>query len=156
VPSYAAVAALPSCCSINPELRGFKTNKLPSGNDVAGSAIFKKFIGAGRRLHQAAHPPVIVADGCPKAARKTTWAPLAHEPLGTLQTYAPGSSKSVSGEAPVRAHQHRWRWPPYDHSTARFVDLIPDFIPVLGLPMTWPCIWFSTTLKGEMEKFNEW
>ena len=130
----------------------------PSGNDVAGSAIFKKFIGAAEGyIKQPTRLKSLLTDAYKKASEKNDVGTLAHEAWETLQTMFRLIKASVSGEytgVPTSTVAAAVAVLIYFISP---IDLIPDFIPVLGLLDDVALVaWFSTTLKGEMEKFNEW
>lgn len=130
----------------------------PSGNDVAGSAIFKKFVGAAEGyIKQPTRLKSLLTDAYKKASEKNDVGSLAHEAWETLQTMFRLIRASVSGEytgVPGTTVAAAVAVLIYFISP---IDLIPDFIPVLGLLDDVALVaWFSTTLKGEMEKFNEW
>ena len=130
----------------------------PSGNDIAGSAIFKKFVGAAESyIKQPTRLKSLLTDAYKKASEKHDVGTLAHEAWETLQTMFRLIRASVSGEytgVPGTTVAAAVAVLIYFISP---IDLIPDFIPVLGLLDDVALVaWFSTTLKGEMEKFNEW
>ena len=130
----------------------------PNGNDVAGSAIFKKFMGAAEGyIKQPTRLKSLLTDAYKKASDKNDVGTLAHEAWETLQTMFRLIKSSVSGEytgVPTSTVAAAVAVLIYFISP---IDLIPDFIPVLGLLDDVALVaWFSTTLKGEMEKFHEW
>ena len=130
----------------------------PTGNDVAGSAIFKKFIGAAEGyIKQPTRLKSLLTDAYKKASDKNDVGTLAHEAWETLQTMFRLIKASVSGEytgVPTSTVAAAVAVLIYFISP---IDLIPDFIPVLGLLDDVALVaWFSTTLKHEMDKFHEW
>lgn len=130
----------------------------PSGNDVAGSAIFKKFISAAESyIKQPTRLKTLLADAYKKASEKNDVGTIAHEAWDTLQTMFRLIKASVSGEytgVPTSTVAAAVAVLIYFLSP---IDLIPDFIPVLGLLDDVALVaWFSTTLKHEMDKFHEW
>ena len=130
----------------------------PSGNDVAGSAIFKKFIGAAEGyIKQPTRLKSLLTDAYKKASEKNDVGTLAHEAWDTLQTMFRLIKASISGEytgVPTSTVAAAVAVLIYFISP---IDLIPDFIPVLGLLDDVALVaWFSTTLKHEMDRFHEW
>ena len=130
----------------------------PNGNDVAGSAIFKKFINAAEGyIKQPTRLKTLLADAYKKASEKNDVGTIAHEAWDTLQTMFRLIKASVSGEytgVPTSTVAAAVAVLIYFLSP---IDLIPDFIPVLGLLDDVALVaWFSTTLKHEMDKFHEW
>lgn len=130
----------------------------PSGNDVAGSAIFKKFIRAAEGyIRQPTRLKSLLTDAYKKASEKNDVGTLAHEAWDTLQTMFRLIKASVSGEytgVPTSTVAAAVAVLIYFISP---IDLIPDFIPVLGLLDDVALVaWFSTTLKHEMDRFHEW
>jgi uncharacterized membrane protein YkvA (DUF1232 family) len=130
----------------------------PSGNDVAGSAIFKKFISAAEGyIKQPTRLKSLLTDAYKKASEKNDVGTIAHEAWDTLQTMFRLIRASVSGEymgVPTSTVAAAVAVLIYFISP---IDLIPDFIPVLGLLDDVALVaWFSTTLKHEMDKFLEW
>ena len=130
----------------------------PNGNDVAGSAIFKKFIGAAEGyIKQPTRLKSLLTDAYKKASEKNDVGTLAHEAWDTLQTMFRLIKASVSGEytgVPTSTVAAAVAVLIYFISP---IDLIPDFIPVLGLLDDVALVaWFSTTLKHEMDRFQEW
>ena len=130
----------------------------PSGNDIAGSAIFKKFIGAAEGyIRQPTRLKSLLTDAYKKASEKNDVGTLAHEAWETLQTMFRLVKASVSGEytgVPTSTVAAAVAVLIYFISP---IDLIPDFIPVLGLLDDVALVaWFSTTLKHEMDRFQEW
>ena len=130
----------------------------PSSNDVAGSAIFKKFLKTAEGyIKQPTRMKKLLTDAYEKASQKNEIGTLAHEAWETLQTMFRLIKASISGEytgVPSTTIAAAVAVLIYFLSP---IDLIPDFIPVLGLLDDVALVaWFSTTLKGEMDKFNEW
>lgn len=130
----------------------------PAGNDVAGSAIFKKFLSTAEGyIKQPTRLKSLLTDAYKKASEKNDVGTLAHEAWETLQTMFRLIKASMSGEytgVPGTTVAAAVAVLVYFLSP---IDLIPDFIPVLGLLDDVALVaWFSTTLKGEMDKFHEW
>ena len=130
----------------------------PAGNDVAGSAIFKKFLTTAEGyIRQPTRLKKLLTDAYQKASDKNDVGTLAHEAWETLQTMFRLIKASMSGEytgVPGTTVAAAIAVLVYFLSP---IDLIPDFIPVLGLLDDVALVaWFSTTLKGEMDKFHEW
>lgn len=134
------------------------TTPPPTGNDVAGSAFFKKFLrSAEGYLRQPTRLKQLLADAYRKASEKNELGTLAHEAWTTLQTLFRLIRASVSGEytgVPGTTVAAAVAVLIYFLSP---VDLIPDFIPVVGLLDDVALVaWFSTTVKHELDKFEEW
>lgn len=130
----------------------------PSSNDVAGSAIFKKFLNSAEGyIKQPTRLKKLLTDAYQKASQKNDVGTLAHEAWETLQTMFRLIKASMSGEytgVPGTTVAAAVAVLVYFLSP---IDLIPDFIPVLGLLDDVALVaWFSTTLKGEVDKFHEW
>jgi uncharacterized membrane protein YkvA (DUF1232 family) len=130
----------------------------PSSNDVAGSAIFKKFLATAEGyIKQPTRIKKLLTDAYQKASEKNEVGTLAHEAWETLQTMFRLIKASISGEytgVPGTTVAAAVAVLIYFLSP---IDLIPDFIPVLGLLDDVALVaWFSTTLKHEMDRFHEW
>ena len=130
----------------------------PSGNDVAGSVLFKKFISSAEGyIRQPTRLKSLLTDAYKKASEKNDVGTIAHEAWETLQTMFRLVKASTSGEytgVPLSTVLAAIAVFIYFISP---IDLIPDFIPVLGLLDDVALVaWFSTTLKHEMDRFHEW
>lgn len=130
----------------------------PTSNDVAGSAIFKKFLRTAEGyVRQPTRMKQLLTDAYKKASEKNEVGTLAHEAWETLQTMFRLIKASMSGEytgVPGTTVAAAVAVLIYFLSP---IDLIPDFIPVLGLLDDVALVaWFSTTLKHELDKFHEW
>ena len=130
----------------------------PSSNDVAGSAIFKKFLATAEGyIKQPTRIKKLLTDAYQKASEKNEVGTLAHEAWETLQTMFRLIRASISGEytgVPGTTVAAAVAVLIYFLSP---IDLTPDFIPVLGLLDDVALVaWFSTTLKHEMDRFHEW
>jgi uncharacterized membrane protein YkvA (DUF1232 family) len=134
------------------------TQTPPTGDNVAGSAIFKKFLSTAEGyIKQPTRMKQLLTDAYKKASEKNDVGTLAHEAWETLQTMFRLIKASMSGEytgVPGTTVAAAVAVLIYFLSP---IDLIPDFIPVLGLLDDVALVaWFSTTLKTEMDKFQEW
>ena len=130
----------------------------PTSNDVAGSVLFKKFLQTAEGyIRQPTRLKKLLTDAYTKASQKNDVGTLAHEAWETLQTMFRLIKASMAGEStgvPGTTVAAAVAVLIYFLSP---IDLIPDFIPVLGLLDDVALVaWFSTTLKGEMDKFHEW
>jgi uncharacterized membrane protein YkvA (DUF1232 family) len=130
----------------------------PKGENVAGSAIFKKFLGkAEEYIKKPSRVKQLLTDAYEKASDKKDVGTLAHEAWETMQTLFRLIRSAVSGEytgVPTPTVVAAVAVVIYFLSP---IDLIPDFIPVLGLLDDVALVaWFSSTVKEEMDKFVEW
>lgn len=130
----------------------------PSGHDVAGSAFFKKFLAiAEGYITQPSRLKKLLVDAFNKAREKKEVGAIAHEVWDTLQSLFRLIKLSISGE---------YTGVPRTTVVAAVavliyfispIDLIPDFIPVVGLLDDMALIaWFSTSIKHELDRFHEW
>ena len=130
----------------------------PKGEQVADSPVFKKFVGkAEEYIKKPTRIKQLLNDAYEKASEKNDLGSLAHEAWETLQTLFRLIRASVSGEytgLPTSTVVAAVAVTIYFMSP---IDLIPDFIPVLGLLDDVALVaWFSSTIKEEMDKFAEW
>ncbi len=132
--------------------------RTPTGNDVAASAIFKKFLGkAEAYIQQPTRLKHLLTDAYQKASEKNEVGSLAHEAWTTMQSLFRLVKAAASGEytgIPGTTIAAAVAVLIYFLSP---IDLIPDFIPVLGLLDDVALVaWFSTTIKHELERFADW
>ncbi|GAA3949696.1 YkvA family protein [Hymenobacter algoricola] len=130
----------------------------PKGENVAASAVFKKFLGkAEEYISKPSRLKQLLTDAYQKASDKKDVGSIAHEAWETMQTLFRLIRSSVSGEytgLPTPTIVAAIAVVIYFLSP---IDLIPDFIPVLGLLDDVALVaWFSSTVKDEMDKFAEW
>ncbi|AHJ95904.1 hypothetical protein Hsw_0309 [Hymenobacter swuensis DY53] len=130
----------------------------PKGEDIASSPIFKKFVGkAEEYIKKPTRMKQLLNDAYTKASDKKDVGSIAHEAWETLQTMLRLVRTSVSGEytgLPTSTVVAAVAVTIYFLSP---IDLIPDFIPVLGLLDDVALVaWFSTTIKEELDRFLEW
>ncbi len=130
----------------------------PTGSDVFNSAVFQRFLGkAADYIRQPTRMKQLLTDAYKKASEKNDVGTLAHEAWNTLQTLFRLVRTAVSGEytgVPGTTIAAAVAVLLYFLSP---IDLIPDFIPVVGLLDDVALLaWFSTTVKSEIDKFHEW
>lgn len=133
-------------------------NSALSGDDVAGSKFFKKFLAAAEGyLKQPTRLKKLLTDAYQKASEKKELGTLAHEAWETMQSLFRLIKLSISGEyteLPTSTVVGAVAVLIYFISP---IDLIPDFFPVIGLLDDMALIaWFSTSIKHELDKFHAW
>lgn len=134
------------------------TSTPPAGDNIAASAIFKKFLAAAENyIKQPTRLKKLLLDAFNKAREKKEIGALAHEAWDTLQSLFRLIKLSVAGEytgVPTTTVVAAVAVLIYFLSP---IDLIPDFIPVVGLLDDMALVaWFSTSIKHELDKFHEW
>ena len=125
---------------------------------MASSPLFKKFLGkAEEYVKKPTRMKQLLTDAYEKASNKKDVGSIAHEAWETLQTMFRLIKLSASGEytgMPTSTVVAAVAVTIYFLSP---IDLIPDFIPVLGLLDDVALVaWFSTTIQDELVKFAEW
>ncbi len=130
----------------------------PQGDQIASSPLFKKLLGTAEEyLKRPTRVKQLLNDAYKKASEKNDIGSIAHDAWETMQTLFRLIRASVSGEykgLPTTTVVAAVAVTIYFLSP---LDLIPDFIPVLGLLDDVALVaWFSTTIKEEMDKFTAW
>jgi uncharacterized membrane protein YkvA (DUF1232 family) len=130
----------------------------PSGDNIAASVIFKKFLASAESyIKQPTRLKKLLLDAFNKAREKKEIGTLAHEAWETLQSLFRLIKLSAAGEytgVPTTTVVAAVAVLIYFLSP---IDLIPDFIPVVGLLDDMALVaWFSTSIKHELDKFHEW
>jgi len=130
----------------------------PSGNDVAGSAFFKKFLASAEQyIQQPSRLKDVLVKAFNKARENKEVGTLAHDAWETIQSLVRLVRLSVAGKytgLPTTTIIAAVAVLVYFVSP---IDLIPDFIPVIGYLDDMALIaWFSTSIKKELDKFHEW
>lgn len=134
------------------------TSTPPAGDNIAASAIFKKFLAAAENyIKQPTRLKKLLLDAFNKAREKKEIGAIAHEVWDTLQSLFRLIKLSVAGEytgVPTTTVVAAVAVLIYFLSP---IDLVPDFIPVIGLLDDMALVaWFSTSIKHELDKFHEW
>lgn len=129
-----------------------------NGKNVAESGIFKKFLSrAEDYLKKPSRVKDLLSDTYKKASEKKDVGTLANEVWESLQTLSRLIKAAVSGEytgIPTATIVGGIAVLLYFLSP---IDLVPDFIPVLGLLDDVALLaWFMSSIKTEMDKFNDW
>lgn len=130
----------------------------PSGDNIAASVLFKKFLASAEGyVKQPTRLKKLLLDAFNKAREKKEIGTLAHEAWETLQSLFRLIKLSAAGEytgVPTTTVVAAVAVLIYFISP---IDLIPDFIPVVGLLDDMALVaWFSTSIKHELDKFHEW
>jgi len=134
------------------------TTTPPSGNDVADSSFFKKFLASAEAyIQQPSRLKKLLVDAFNKAREKKEIGAIAHDVWDTLQSLFRLIKTSYSGEytgLPTTTIVAAVAVLIYFVSP---IDLIPDFIPVVGLLDDVALLaWFSSSIKHELDRFHEW
>jgi uncharacterized membrane protein YkvA (DUF1232 family) len=130
----------------------------PKGEQVSSSPFFKRALRTAEEyVQKPTRIKQLLNDAYQKASDKKDVGTLAHEAWEGLQRMFRLVRASASGE---------YKGLPTPTIVAAVavllyflspIDLIPDFIPVLGLLDDVALVaWFTSTLKDEMDKFEEW
>lgn len=130
----------------------------PDGEKIASSPLFKNFLSkAEAYLKQPLRIKQLLNDAYQKGSAKKDVGHLAHEAWESMQTLFRLVKASASGEytgLPTPTVLAAVAVLIYFLSP---IDIIPDFIPVVGLLDDVALMaWFTTTLKTEMDKFADW
>ena len=130
----------------------------PSGEEVAGSPIYKKALGkAEDYLKKPLRVKQLLNDAYQKASQQKDIGQIAGEVWDSLQILFRMIGAAVSGKyhgIPTRVLLGGTAVILYFMSP---IDAIPDFIPVIGLLDDAALLaWFMTTIKEEMDRFHDW
>lgn len=133
-------------------------NHTSDGERIASSPLFKGFLHkAESYLKQPLRIKQLLNDAYQKASNKKDIGHLAHEAWDSMQTLFRLVKFASSGEytgVPTPTVLAAVAVLIYFLSP---IDIIPDFIPVVGLLDDVALMaWFTSTLKTEMDKFSEW
>ncbi|GAB2948498.1 hypothetical protein GCM10027048_11760 [Hymenobacter coalescens] len=130
----------------------------PDGERIASSPLFKGFLHkAEGYLRQPLRIKQLLNEAYQKASDKKDIGHLAHEAWESMQTLFRLVKFAASGEytgIPTPTVLAAVAVLIYFLSP---IDLVPDFIPVVGLLDDVALMaWFTSTLKTEMDKFADW
>lgn len=133
-------------------------NQPNNGNRISQTPIFKGMLGkAEEYLKKPLRIKQLLNDAYQKASEKKDVGTIAHEVWESLQTLSRMIKAAVTGEytgIPTTTLVGGVAVLLYFLSP---IDFVPDFIPVIGLLDDVALLaWFMTSIKGEMDKFEEW
>ncbi len=133
-------------------------NTNSTGQKISESSIFKNILkSAEDYLKKPLRVKKLLNDAYTKASQKKDVGTLAHEVWESLQTLSRMIKAAVAGEytgIPTSTLAGGIAVIIYFLSP---IDFVPDFIPVLGLLDDAALLaWFMTSIKAEMDKFEEW
>ncbi|NDK57145.1 YkvA family protein [Pontibacter fetidus] len=133
-------------------------NQAPDGKNISQSSLFKKLLAkAERYLKHPAEITKLLNEAFKKATAKKSVGSLAAEAWENLQLLSRMIKAAVAGD---------YKGIPTTTLVGGVavliyfimpLDLIPDFIPVVGLLDDASLLaWFMTSIKTELDRFKEW
>lgn len=133
-------------------------NQSNTGQKISESTIFKNILSkAEDYLKKPLRVKKLLNDAYTKASQKKDVGTIAHDVWESLQTLSRMIKAAVTGEytgIPTSTLVGGIAVILYFLSP---IDFVPDFIPVLGLLDDAALLaWFMTSIKAEMDKFEEW
>ncbi len=133
-------------------------NQSNTGQKISESTIFKNILSkAEEYLKKPLRVKKLLNDAYTKASQKKDVGTIAQDVWESLQTLSRMIKAAVTGEytgIPTSTLVGGIAVILYFLSP---IDFVPDFIPVLGLLDDAALLaWFMTSIKGEMDKFEEW
>lgn len=133
-------------------------NQTNNGHKIADSGIFKKILAqAEEYFKKPLRVKELLNDAYKKASEKKDIGTIAHDVWENLQTLSRLIKAAVTGEytgIPTSTIIGGIAVLLYFLTP---IDFVPDFIPVIGLLDDVALLaWFLTSIKGEIEKFEDW
>ncbi|MBB6609878.1 DUF1232 domain-containing protein [Pontibacter sp. Tf4] len=133
-------------------------NQAPDGKKISQSSLFQRFIEkAERYIKHPAEVTRLLNEAFKKATAKKSVGTLAAEAWENLQLLSRMIKSAVGGEykgIPTTTLVGGVAVIIYFITP---IDLIPDFIPVVGLLDDASLLaWFMTSIKTELDRFKEW
>lgn len=133
-------------------------NQAPDGKNISQSSIFKTLLAkAERYLKHPAEVTKLLNEAFKKATAKKSVGTLAAEAWENLQLLSRMIKAAVAGD---------YKGIPTTTLVGGVavilyfimpIDIIPDFIPVIGLLDDASLLaWFMTTIKTELDRFKDW